>query len=76
MLERYDNVQAIIAESVRYCSHPKQRELLKVGQRGTIIQINDDATYNIQFEDLRALVNVPARLVTKLQHDPAPVKNE
>ena len=76
MLQRYDNVQVIKAESVRYLNAPRQREPLKVGQRGTIITINDDATFNIQFEDLRALVNVPARLVTKLQHDPAPVKHE
>jgi len=76
MLSRYENIQVVKPESVRYVAHPKQRELLKVGQRGTIIQINDDATYNIQFEDLRALVIVPARLVTKLQHDPAPVHHE
>ena len=71
-MNRYDNIQVARAILVHYRSQPKKLEPLKIGQRGTLIAVNDNGTADIQFEDFAALVVVPLNAIAKLPPQPEP----
>jgi len=73
MLERFDNVQVVREISVKYWSRPRQRVLLKIGQRGTVVTANGDMTCNVQLEDLSAQVVIPSISLQKIQLHDAPL---
>ena len=73
MLERFDNVQVIREVTVKFLFQPRQRVLLKIGQRGTVVTANGDMTCNVQLEDLPAQVVIPSISLRKINLHDAPL---